>query len=241
MKRMLSSLSHLVAMMKIGFSGCQCSWRVLIQRHTAELQKVIKLQQQLCGYHEIQCFKKNADTERAPVAEEENEEEHSKSSKEHIMIMLEANDDLSDTPSMECIDSNAEQKLLDFFKPKTKSKPKAKKEYKLFKLFDEHENRNQIKFYDSDEKFDDDDDFIGPKDCDDASIDSEELSIPDLMEPVTSDSDDDTDNDTMEVCNVADEKEHHRWCHACPKSSHSKMKCLMDNFCDDSKNDQDIT
>ena len=106
-------------------------------------------------------------------------------------------------------------------------------------LFDEHGNRNWIKFYDSEDDSDDDDDSPDPTVCDNASIDSEEPSVPDLIDLIDSDSDEDTDDDTVEMCNVAGEEEHHRWCHACPMPGHSKMKCSKDNLCNDSEDDED--
>ena len=91
----------------------------------------------ICGYcnkhglHENQWFKKNTDTKKAHVAEENDKQECSNSSEECVVMGFENNDNFLDTSSIEYIDFEIEQKLFNLFKLKTK----LKKEYMLFTLF----------------------------------------------------------------------------------------------------------
>ena len=107
------------------------------------------------GHHENECFQKKSDAERAHVAEEENDNDKSESSKEHVMMAFENRDYMSDSSDEEYIDFESEKELFDLFNPKilAESNPKRKskkkqnkKEYVPFKVFDENGNRNWIKF-----------------------------------------------------------------------------------------------
>ena len=125
----------------------------------------------ICGYCnkrgqcESECFKKKSDNERAHAAEEEEEDDDSE---EHLMMAFEPHNYLSDNLDNEYIDFEAEQELFKMFNPRTRGTSpstsaanpstnprqlqKKDDKYVPFKLFDEDENCNWIKFYNSDEE-----------------------------------------------------------------------------------------
>ena len=87
--------------------------------------------QGICGYcskqghHEKECFKKKLDSKHAQAPEEEGADDTSELSEEHVMMMFEPANNLSDNSSAEYIEFKAEQKLFKHFNPKVREDKQA--------------------------------------------------------------------------------------------------------------------